>query len=257
MRKRIISAAILLMIFAPMIALGGNLFKVGITITGILTFRDLLLLIKKENSVPLAIEIISYALVGGLIISSEYFMAVLAGIFIVMFVPMLFLKDKEYNFDTATRIICSIILIGYAFNILYNLRDVSLHSFIYLALIPIITDTCAFVGGKLLGKHKLSPKISPNKTIEGSIAGLLLGSLLPTIYYICFVDQSESFFDILIVSIILSILGQIGDLVFSAIKRRFNVKDYSKLIPGHGGLLDLFDSLVFVSLSFAIVSMII
>ncbi|MBR3116745.1 MAG: CDP-archaeol synthase [Bacilli bacterium] len=257
MRKRIISAAILLMIYAPIIALGGNLFKVGITITGILTFRDILLLIKKENNIPLAIEIISYVLVGGLIISSEYFMAVLAGIFIVMFAPMLLLREKEYSFDAAVRLIMSIILFGYAFSILYNLRDISLHSFIYLALIPILTDTFAFVGGKFLGKHRLMPKVSPNKTIEGTLSGLLAGSLFPTIYYVCFVDQSEKFFDILIVSIILSILGQIGDLVFSAIKRRFNVKDYSNLIPGHGGLLDLFDSLVFVSLSFSIVSMLI
>ncbi len=113
------------------------------------------------------------------------------------------------------------------------------------------TDIMAYFIGKTLkmGKHKFS-KISPNKSIEGCVAGLLGGVVLSIIYTACinkFLPIYVPYEKILIISILLSILGQFGDFAASSIKRFVGIKDFSNLIPGHGGLLDRIDSLIFIS----------
>ena len=254
MRKRLISAFILLIVYAPIIALGGNLFKVGITITAILCYREIFNLIKKDNDIPIAIEILSYVLTGAIVLSGDYIVQAIAATFILMFIPLILYKPKEYSYEVASKMTLSALMIGFAFYVLNTVRMDSLHICIYLVLITIFTDTFAFLGGKFLGKHKLIPRVSPNKTIEGTICGFIMGSLIPTVYYVTMVDQSEGFFDILIVTMIYSIFAHIGDLVFSATKRRFNIKDFSNMVPGHGGLLDLFDSLIFICITYSIIS---
>ena len=113
------------------------------------------------------------------------------------------------------------------------------------------TDTFAYIIGCTLklGKHKFS-KISPKKSIEGCIGGLLGGIIFSLIYTICinkFMAFDMSYLKILIISAILSIIGQFGDFAASSIKRFVNIKDYSNLIPGHGGILDRIDSLIFIA----------
>lgn len=113
------------------------------------------------------------------------------------------------------------------------------------------TDVFAYVTGKTLklGKHKFS-KISPNKSLEGCLGGLIGAILISLIYTICinnFLAFNISYIKVLIVSIMLSVIGQFGDFAASSIKRFVNIKDYSNLIPGHGGLLDRIDSLIFIA----------
>ena len=113
------------------------------------------------------------------------------------------------------------------------------------------SDTFAYIAGKTLklGKHKFS-KISPKKSIEGCIAGLIGGIVLSLIYALCmakFAAFEISYIKVLIISAILSIIGQFGDFAASSIKRFVEIKDYSNLIPGHGGLLDRIDSLIFIA----------
>ena len=113
------------------------------------------------------------------------------------------------------------------------------------------SDTTAYIVGKTfkLGKHKFS-KVSPNKSIEGCIAGVLGAVILLLIFTVCIDKFSEfeiSYVKVLIVSAILSIIGQFGDFAASSIKRFTGIKDFSNLIPGHGGLLDRIDSLIFIA----------
>lgn len=121
----------------------------------------------------------------------------------------------------------------------------------YAIIIAWGTDICAYVVGKTLklGKHKFS-KISPNKSIEGCIAGLIGAVLLALIYTVCinqFLNFEISYIKVLGISIFLSIVGQFGDFAASSIKRFVGIKDFSNLIPGHGGLLDRIDSLIFIA----------
>lgn len=113
------------------------------------------------------------------------------------------------------------------------------------------SDTTAYIVGKTfkLGKHKFS-KISPNKSIEGCIAGLAGAVLFSLIFTVCmekFLQFEISYIKILIVSAILGAIGQFGDFAASSIKRYTGIKDFSNLIPGHGGLLDRIDSLIFIA----------
>ncbi|MBF1054203.1 MAG: phosphatidate cytidylyltransferase, partial [Parvimonas sp.] len=107
------------------------------------------------------------------------------------------------------------------------------------------TDTFAYLFGMIFGKHKLYPSISPKKTVEGSIGGII-GSLLLLILFNIFVLKYNFTF-IIVSGILLSIVAQIGDLFASKIKREIGIKDFSNIIKGHGGFLDRFDSIIFVT----------
>ena len=109
-------------------------------------------------------------------------------------------------------------------------------------------DTCAYCVGVLFGKHKMSPKLSPKKSVEGAIGGVAGSAALTAIY--CMIFQSQMKLEtnqIAVLAVIAAIAGlvsMIGDLCASAIKRNYDIKDYGKLIPGHGGILDRFDSMI-------------
>ncbi len=111
------------------------------------------------------------------------------------------------------------------------------------------TDILAYLVGKTFGKHKFS-KISPNKTIEGCIAGVigavLFGAGLVFVFNNVF-DMNFSYVTVILIEIILSVVGQIGDFAASSIKRYVGIKDFSNLIPGHGGMLDRLDSIIFIA----------
>ena len=113
------------------------------------------------------------------------------------------------------------------------------------------SDTFALFAGMACGKHKLAPHVSPKKTIEGGVGGLLGGVIgMILLHAIGTWALGESFLSwgqILALGLLGSVIDQIGDLSFSVIKREFGVKDYGKLLPGHGGVLDRFDSVTFVA----------
>lgn len=134
---------------------------------------------------------------------------------------------------------------------------------VFVLLVTCLTDIFAYFGGmtcyKILGAdkvHKLNERISPKKTIEGTIVGTLFGTGLGFLFAILAlknVDLGITHWSLyLLMSFVLSICGQIGDLVLSAVKRHFGIKDYSNLLPGHGGVLDRIDSLLLNSMMAAI-----
>lgn len=113
------------------------------------------------------------------------------------------------------------------------------------------SDTCAYCVGKLIGKHKLPSKLSPNKTIEGCVGGVAGAAVIGAVYAAVFKDSLIMFQNpvlaFTVIGAVSAILSQIGDLAASGIKRNYDIKDYGKLIPGHGGILDRFDSVIFIA----------
>ncbi|MBP3488250.1 MAG: phosphatidate cytidylyltransferase [Roseburia sp.] len=112
-------------------------------------------------------------------------------------------------------------------------------------------DTCAYCVGVLIGKHKMAPKLSPKKSIEGAVGGVLGAALLAFIYGMVFREamgsETEHVLIMAGISAIGALISMVGDLTASAIKRNYEIKDYGTLIPGHGGILDRFDSVIFTA----------
>src|SRR5699024_11513981 len=109
------------------------------------------------------------------------------------------------------------------------------------------TDSGAYFVGKYFGKRKLWPEISPNKTIGGALGGILFALVTGSIFHLVS-TLDYSFVSIVGINVLISVVGQIGDLVASAMKRHYQLKDSGKIFPGHGGILDRLDSLLFVLL---------
>ena len=248
MKKRVISGVVALAIIIPLIALGGIYFKIGMSVLSILSMYEIL---KLRKELPIFIKVISYVLITLSVIFSD--VSLLPIILITMSVLLVFFDKSEYNVNDFTFVTAFLVLLSTVFTYFIYIRNEDVNILIYLLLITILTDTFALFGGKLFGKHKLIEKVSPKKTIEGSIIGSAFGTIIPSIYYIYMVDPGANILTVTFMTLILSIIGQLGDLVFSSIKRYFNIKDFSNIMPGHGGILDRIDSITMVVLAYQII----
>lgn len=255
MKKRLIGALILVVVLVPLVILGDIPFEIGVAAIAALSFRELLMLYKTKNKLPLVMEIFSYISVIVVTLSLDSILQAIALVIMILFIPLIIFKKNEYNFTGVTSILGIIIFIGVIYHTVINVRLGSLWELLYLLVIAILTDTFAYLGGRFFGKNKLLERISPNKTIEGSLIGTIVATSISSVFYLFFINPGINVGIIILISFVLSIIGQIGDLVFSAIKREFEVKDFSNLIPGHGGLLDRFDSTAFISLFYIVIKL--
>lgn len=255
MKNRILSSILLFLIFIPFIIKGDVYFAGLVLIVGLIAFKELFDLKIKKKKMSLLIELLAYLAVGFLILNnyqSKELMIVLdyrilTFMMFAFMVPLVIIGDNDkYNLQDALYLLGSVLFIGFSFNLIILIRNYSINHFVYFLMITCVTDIFALLTGKLIGNHKLAEGISPNKTVEGFIGGIVMGTFGGMMYYLTAIDGGISFINLLIVTITLSVIGQIGDLIFSQIKRYYKQKDFSNLVPGHGGILDLFDSLVFV-----------
>lgn len=139
----------------------------------------------------------------------------------------------------------------------YQIRDITPHGLVYVILIYVSSwgnDTCAYLVGRKIGKHKMAPELSPNKSVEGAIAGILGSGVFGAVFGVIFcrfILDGTMQIPIILIFAVIGALGAfpaiIGDLAASAIKRNNDIKDYGNLIPGHGGILDRFDSIIFTA----------
>ena len=262
MKTRVISALIVAAIVIPFIYLGGPFFVVAMGVVAILGFIEIINLPKSHSSIPLVPTVL--ALIALLMIICTNFdgnslvygttYARLIYLVLGLLIPTLFYKDDKYTTKDAFYLIGSVLFLGLAFNSLLLVRDRGLALFIFLVLIPICTDSFAMIFGSLIGKHKMCPTISPKKSWEGAICGLLLGTVIPVIFYSIFVSTIS--WKIVLGTMILSAVGQFGDLIFSKIKRENGIKDFSNIMPGHGGILDRLDSIIAVFLTYIFLTII-
>ena len=207
----------------------------------------------KLKNVSKSISIISLILVPILIFLDIDVINKVLFTLIIYFILLVFYDRKEYNIEICTFLTAFASLIIVVFTEFYVIREANLNVFLYLFMITILTDTFAYIGGRLFGKHKLIESVSPNKTIEGSVIGSFIGTILPTAFYVFMINPGESIVIAFIITLILSIIGQLGDLVFSSIKRYYDIKDYSNIMPGHGGILDRLDSIIFVIMGYIVI----
>lgn len=258
MKTRILSAILMLLLFIPLLILGGKVFAIFMSLLAVIGLYELLNVRESKKKFPFLMKVFAYILV--LFFSLRNFTSiefittldyrVMTFIIFVFLMPMVFINDnKRYNLNDALFLIGSTLFIGLSFNLIIITRNYDILYIVYLLLVTTITDTFALFTGRLIGKNKLAKDISPNKTIEGTLGGLFMGTAVPVIFYHVAINPNTSLVILILITLVLSMVGQIGDLVFSSIKRYYNRKDFSDLIPGHGGILDRFDSIIFVVLA--------
>jgi phosphatidate cytidylyltransferase len=155
------------------------------------------------------------------------------------------ITKNRFTFDDAAFSLLATIYVGIGFYFFMETRQAGLVYMFYSLFMIWATDSGAYFIGKAMGRTKLWPDISPNKTVEGSIGGIICAMVIAALF-VLITNIDASLWSLLGITIVLSAFGQLGDLVESALKRHFGVKDSGKILPGHGGILDRFDSLLFV-----------
>lgn len=251
MKQRIITAIIALLVFLPIIIIGNWPFTLFVYLLATIGIYELIRMRRiQKYIIPLVISF----LMLWLILFQEtweftltYSKFELLTFFILLLLAYTVLVKNKFTFDHAGFILLATFYLGIGFYYLIDIRDgeSGLKNIFFAFLIIWSTDTGAYFIGRKFGKRKLWPEISPNKTIEGAIGGILLACIVAIIFHFI-TPFPKSLFVVIIVTILASIFGQIGDLVESALKRNYGVKDSGNILPGHGGILDRFDSLLFV-----------
>jgi len=262
MKTRIISALVMLAIVIPISIIGGTPFSIATLIIGLLALKEMIDIRETKKKFPFFMKLISYLIITLLILTnhnSNIFEYVLDYKFIsvtlfLLLLPLIFYQDrKKYSINDAMYLIGVLFFLGTAFNLLILVRNYSLLYLMFLVLITVVTDTFAYITGRYIGKTKLAVIISPKKTWEGLLGGTFFGVLISSLFYYQVINTNVDVFVLALVVTGLSLIGQMGDLVFSSFKRYYDKKDFSNLIPGHGGILDRLDSIIFVLLGFVLV----
>ena len=178
----------------------------------------------------------------------------LAALLVVLFIAavQVYGTDDELTFPDLCAVAVSGLVIPLALSCLVRLRMLDYGA--GLVLIPLVSafmsDALALFGGMLFGKTKLAPRVSPKKTREGAVSGLVGGMAGMILYRIFFFLCTEVQLHLgwcVLLGLVGAALGQLGDLSFSCVKRQCGIKDYGRLLPGHGGVLDRFDSVIFAA----------
>ncbi len=259
MKQRVISAIIAFLIFIPIFLKGGMVFNLAIYAVSLIGLWEFLNIKSIRKELPSFITFISYIIMTlfvlvntnnqDLIYSMDY--RIIVGLFLVFLVPVVLYHDRsKFSIVDAFYLIGGIFFLGTSFSLIITIRNISLELIIYLFLITIITDTYAYLVGRWIGTKKLLESLSPKKTLEGMAGGTIAGMFIGTVFYHTVIDPNLPIYIVLFITLFLSILGQLGDLFFSAIKRYYGKKDFSNIMPGHGGILDRLDSIIFVVLGF-------
>lgn len=261
MKTRILSALVAIVLGAIVVLLHHTIvFNITISALTFLMLYELFSALKCNEYKATTIPCYIYALAVPILLFfdlDKYRYPLLIFFIISVFSSFLY-QHKKLSFEKLSALLASSLLITFAMSSLIELKDSNKEHGLFLLLLSLcgawLADTGAYFVGTLMGKHKLCPNISPKKTVEGLIGGTItngilfigIGLLYSFIKSKNGVDIEINYIFIAILGMICSLLGLLGDLSASLVKRQCNIKDYGNIMPGHGGALDRFDSVLFV-----------
>lgn len=176
----------------------------------------------------------------------------LAIAFLIAIMIIYVFSYPKYRSEQIMLAFFGLFYVAFMLSYIYQIRMLEQGAFlVWLAFICSWgSDTCAYCVGMLIGKHKMAPKLSPKKSVEGAVGGVVGAALLGILYAVAinhFAGASANVIQYAIICGVGALISMVGDLAASAIKRNHDIKDYGNLIPGHGGILDRFDSVIFTA----------
>ena len=250
---RLASGIVLLIVTVLIIKVGGNALGFLILLLSLIGLFELYRVIKAEKSILAIIGYVTTIIYYVLLMCGQKITLSFVIMILILWMVVYALTFPKYEINNIAITFLGVIYIPIMFSFIYQIR-MSEFGLYFVGLIFIGAwgcDTFAYCVGKLFGKHKLAPVLSPKKSIEGAIGGIIGAAVLGLGYGCLIENQVILAIDVplycLSVCSVVGVVSQIGDLAASAIKRNYDVKDYGTLIPGHGGIMDRFDSILFTA----------
>lgn len=260
MKVRIISAMVGLLILAPVLWFSETvLFPIVLAVCSAVAAWEIVSCVGARKWYVLAPSM-TFAALGPImteLVASTArgyiaFLAMMAFAYLFLLFSIAVLSGGKLKYSTVAETVIAVVYATVGFTSLALVRLLSGGGYLFglVFVAAWVTDTMAYFTGRFFGKHKLCPQISPKKTVEGSVGGVLFCALSFLLYGFIvqkIVGVSPNYPMLFVSGILLSAVSQIGDLTASLIKREHDVKDYGKLMPGHGGIMDRFDSILAVA----------
>lgn len=253
-KVRLFSGAVLVLLMIGILYLGGYVTGVATLLLSLGGMLELLRIYKLHKD---KIGIVAYlATIGYYVLlfmdNTEYILPYILG-YVIFILSMYVFCFPKYDDKAAMIPIFGFLYVTVMLSYFYQIRELSNGGALIVLVFVCswINDTCAYCVGVKLGKHKMSPKLSPKKSIEGLIGGIAGSAIVGTFYGIFYNAKVYELNNAPLIFAVVGALGAlvavVGDLTASALKRNNDIKDYGKLIPGHGGILDRFDSIIFTA----------
>jgi len=253
-KTRLLSGIVLVILALILILTGGDVLLVTTLAISYIGMFELYRVFKIEKELP--------AFIGYLMATIYYInlrfpfipdmmMFVLGCLVALMFVYVF--TYPKYKTEQILAAFFAVFYVAVMLSYVYQTRQMTAGVYIVwlIFLCSWVCDTCAYCVGKLIGKHKMAPVLSPKKSVEGAVGGVVGTGLLTVLYGNVFKNamgiDTNGIIAMAVICMIGALISMVGDLTASAIKRNYDVKDYGTLIPGHGGILDRFDSVIFTA----------
>ena len=257
MKQRVITgAAIALLMIAIFLLSGTIVYPIIMTVLSIVGTWEMLGCVKHRSNLFVTIPSLILSAACPILACFFEYGPILAAVmcYIIALLAESVFFDEKVKVTNISEVFMTTLYVVLCFTALLKLRYIETgaeYIYILVFIAAWITDTFAYFTGFLFGKHKLIPKISPKKTVEGAIGGAIFCVIAFILYGIVVekvVDGVQFSFAVLaLIGLIMSVVSMIGDLVASSIKRTYGIKDYGNIFPGHGGVLDRFDSIMILA----------
>lgn len=253
-RTRLLSGIIILAVAIATVVFGGNYLFLTLLTISMIGMMELYRIMKINMALPGILGYLAGAVYYALIYFDLQQYQLMSSIFFLMLLMFAYVFEfPKYSTEQITVAFFGLFYVSVMLSYIYQVR--MLEDGVLIVWMIFIgawgSDTCAYMVGMLIGKHKIAPKLSPKKSLEGCIGGVvgaaLIGFIYATIFRNSFHEMINPGLVFAVIGAASSVISQIGDMAASAIKRNHNIKDYGTLIPGHGGILDRFDSIIFTA----------
>jgi phosphatidate cytidylyltransferase len=259
MKVNVLNIIFLIAVFISSLFLGKLSFSIIMSLFAVLSLREMLNIKNKDISFPIEIELLSYVILLFFVMNNYnnkidfYYIdyKLLSILILTSLIPLVIFNNKnKYNLLDALYLCSSTLFIGITFNLLTQFRMHNIYYVMFILVIAVISSVFEFITNKYIGKYIFLPTIAPKKSIEGVLGGIVMSTIISTMFFISTITTDIPIYGIVIISFILSLAGQFGDLVFKFIKKEFNKPNFSKSNNGKSGILDIMDSVIFITLGF-------